>query len=113
VNVLRGKVLLVVTRLDSKWVPFEVQAYVQSCNHPEGYWDADIDFGLLDTEQSYICSRVSRMQVGECLRLTALYETIHHHDGFTGEWDADLILSKVKVRRAHKQPNFYVSKAKQ
>ena len=41
---IKGKALIIIERLDSKWVPFDVTVYVQSCNCEDYYaeetWDA-------------------------------------------------------------------------
>jgi len=40
---IKGKALLVITKLDSEYVPFEVNAYIQSCNGGEIHEDSALE----------------------------------------------------------------------
>jgi len=98
-SLITGKALLVIERLDSKYVPFRVDAFIQSAvGGPCARECASEDFGLLATESLPVPSAVLKLKVGDRVRVHVVYEFCYTQD-YWGEWDVDLTYHKQRVRR--------------
>lgn len=96
---IKGKALLVIDKLDSKYVPWEVQVYIQSCSHEDAYWIND-DFSLLETDALPLPDAAYKMNVGDRIRVAVTYE-FHYirGDGWTTDDDIELHYTKQRVLR--------------
>ena len=96
---IKGKALLVITRLDSEYVPFEVNAYIQSCNGGEIHEDSALEtFQLLETDTLPLPNAAYKLSVGQTVRVYVVYQIDFSEDYF-GESDVDMWYHKEKVLR--------------
>lgn len=94
---IKGKALLIIERLDSKHVPFDVTAYVQSCSAERN----DEDWGLLETDTLPLPSVAYKLKVGERVWVSVVYEFRYFCD-YWGEWDVDLTYHKERTLKRTK-----------
>lgn len=103
-RVVRGKVLLVIAKQDSKYVPFHITAFMQSCSDPDGADYMGEEFGMLETESGCVLPPCChRLQVGECIRASAVYEQ-RYWQYPDGEGNGELHLDKFRVLRRQPAP---------
>ena len=93
---IKGKALLIIEKLDSKHVPFDVTAYVQSCSDPE--YDPREDFSLLETDTFPLPKAAYKLNVGDRLWVSVVYRLKWHTD-YWGETDGELYYLKERVRK--------------
>lgn len=110
-GVVKGKALLVIERLDSKLVPFEVAVFIQSCSLPnkEEAVFSD-DFGLLNTDTLPNPDAAYKLKVGGRVWVSVVYEFEYTRD-YWGEYDVDLHYHRQRVlkRQPPRKPR-YVSR---
>jgi hypothetical protein len=106
---MKGKALLVLTRTDSKLVPFDLRCYVQSGNDWNGGWFADEDFQLLTTDSLPCPDAAYGLREGESVTVSVVYE-FSYHQSYEGEWDVDLCYHKQRVLKRTRAPRRYVDK---
>ena len=92
---LKGKALLIIEKLDSKWVPFNVVAYIQSCSCNDSSV-AQEDFALLNTGTLPLPNAAYKLKTGEKLWVNVVYEFNYHQD-YWGEWDVNLEYLKERI----------------
>lgn len=108
---IKGKALLVITKLDSKYVPFDVQVYIQSCNGNEMHSDiAYENFMLLETNTLPLPNIAYQLEIGETARVSVVYEFVFTCDYF-GEHDVDIMYHKERTLRIQYPRNHYVAKS--
>jgi len=91
---IKGKALLIIEKLDSTHVPFDVTAYVQSCSDPE--YDPREDFGFMETDTFPLPKAAYKLNVGDRLWVSVVYRLEWHTD-YWGETDGELYLLKERV----------------
>lgn len=91
---IKGKALLIIEKLYSKYAPFDVKAYVQSCSCPE--YDMREDFSLMETDTFPLPKAAYKLNVGGRLWVSVVYQ-IKWHTDYWGETDAELYLLKERV----------------
>lgn len=92
---IKGKALLIIEKLDSKWVPFDVVAYIQSCSCDDPYAVQDA-FEPLSTNTLPLPRAAYKLKTGGKLWVSVVYEFNYHQD-YWGEWDVDLQYHKESV----------------
>tara|TARA_B100000929_G_C15441925_1_gene398288 strand:- start:336 stop:725 length:390 start_codon:yes stop_codon:yes gene_type:complete len=108
---IKGKALLVITKLDSKYVPFEVNAYIQSCNGDEICEDSALEtFQLLETDTLPLPNAAYKLSVGQTVRVSVVYQIEFSQDYF-GESDVDMWYHKEKVLRKQFPKERYLTKS--
>ena len=109
---IRGKALLVIERLDSKWVPFDVTPFIQSCSdpRPEGRDCVKEDFQMCSSVLP-LPSIAHKLKVGEVARVSVVYEFEYTTD-YWGESDVYLTYHKERVLRRHRARERYVPKVR-
>lgn len=112
-NSVYGKALLVITKTDSRWNPFEVTVFPQSCSDKTGCWDVAEEFSLMETENTYVPRRAYKLKVGETLRISVTYHIYGWRDDWNGEFDSELEIIKERVLRVQKAPKHYINKEDQ
>jgi len=108
---IKGKALLVITATGSKWVPFDVCAFIQSCSGtPVHRYVAQEDFTLLETDTLSLPAAAYKLKTGETARIKVvfLFECI---TDYWGESDIHLDYLKERVLRKQKAPNRYRAKS--
>lgn len=91
---IKGKALLIIEKLDSKYVPFDVTAYVQSCSDPE--YDPREDFSFLETDTFPLPKAAYKLDVGDRLWVSVVYRLEWRTD-YWGETDGELYYLKERV----------------
>ena len=98
-STISGKALLVIERLDSKWVKFRVHPFIQSCSGGDDGRDCvQGDFSCCDTDSLPLPNAAYKMQPGDVIRVAVTYEFTYTCD-YWGEWDVDLTYRKQRVLR--------------
>lgn len=104
---IKGKAILVIKSLDSKYVPFDVHPFIQSCSGNDEELDIAFEhFQLLDTNSLPLPNAAYNLSVGETLRVKVVYE-FQFFQFYDGECDVDLIYHKEKVLRKQKARKIY------
>lgn len=91
---IKGKALLIIEKLDSKYAPFDVKAYVQSCSCPE--YDMREDFSLMETDTFPLPKAAYKLNEGDRLWVSVVYQLVWYTD-YWGETDAKMYLLKERV----------------
>ena len=99
---IKGKALIVVERLDSKYVPFDVSVHVQSCSEEE--YSVEDDFECLSTDTLPCPDAAYKLKVGEKVWVSVVY-VIEHHVDYWGEWDTELYYTKQRVLKRRRIKN--------
>jgi hypothetical protein len=95
-----GKAVLVIDRLDSKYVPFSVQACIESCSGGDRDYVTN-DFECLDTQSLPVPDAARKLKVGQRVVVRVVYEITYTRD-YWGEYDVELEYLKQKVIRRYK-----------
>ena len=78
---IKGKALLVITRLDSELVPFDVYPFIQSCNGNSVAGEIITEyFNLLDTGTLSLPDAAYKLNVGETVRVSVVFQFDFHVD---------------------------------
>lgn len=109
---IKGKALLVITRVSDSM--FDVHGFIQSCSsrHPDGADAVQDEFQHMRFEIHPLPVDSRKIGLGETWRIAVTYECSWHHDDFTGEYDSGLYFDKVRVLRRQKARDRYVTKRK-
>ncbi len=91
---IKGKALLIIEKLGSNHVPFDVTAHVQSCSSP--VYDPREDFSLLETDTLPLPKAAYKLDVGDRLWFSVVYK-IDWHTDYWGETDCELYYLKERV----------------
>lgn len=93
-----GKALLIFHKNDCKYVPYDVRAYVQSCSSdkPGARCMVAEDFELCATATWPLPPGTSRMQVGDRVWISVVYEITYLQD-WEGDWDVDIEYVKART----------------
>jgi hypothetical protein len=92
---IKGKALLIIERLDSAWVPFDVVAYIQSCSIDDSCPVQD-NFECLNTDTLPLPRAAYKLKTGDKIWISVVYEFNYHQD-YWGELDVDLEYHKERV----------------
>lgn len=99
-SIIRGKALLVIDRLNSEHVRYDIHAFIRSCTPGT---DASYDC----VQEAFWCAACGahsvpnaayKMQIGDRLRIAVTYQLTYTQD-YWGEWDSDLVYLKERVLR--------------
>lgn len=109
---MKGKALLVITKRDSRGLPFDVRCYIQSCSGNFEHRDcAQEDFQLLEADALPAPDAAYKLREGESVTVSVVFEFDYHRDAYTGEWDVELWYHKQRVLKRTRAPRHYVAKA--
>jgi hypothetical protein len=92
--VIKGKALIIIEKLDSKWVPFDVSVHVQSGGR-DGYYEEET-WSCLSTDSLPCPDAAYKLKVGEKIWVSVVY-VIEHRVDYWGEWDVKLRYLKQRV----------------
>lgn len=93
----RGKALLILEHTGSRWVTYEVAAFIQSCSGNAIARDcAGEDFDLLSTSSLPLPDAARKLQPGERIWVKVTYEFSYYRD-YYGEDDVELEYHKQHV----------------
>jgi hypothetical protein len=92
---IKGKALLIIEKLDSEWVPFDVQVYVQSSSS-EDKWCNDQDWECLSTDTLPVPDIAYKLNVGDKVWVSVVYQFNYHQD-YWGDWDCKLDYLKQRI----------------
>jgi hypothetical protein len=109
---VKGKALLVMTRLDDAFGHFrwDINAFIQSHNGNEYAPDfLNDEFSFVEWDVHPAPDPAYKMEVGETLRLSVVYEASYWTD-YWGEGSSELIYHKARVLRRQKPKRRYISK---
>jgi hypothetical protein len=98
---IKGKALIIIEKLDSIHVPFDVVVYEQSSSSPN--MTPCEDWDLLSTNTLPVPSVARKLQVGEKIWVSVVYDFSYHQD-YWGEWDVNLIYYKERVLKRRRIP---------
>lgn len=84
---IKGKALIIIEKLDSIHVPFDVTVYEQSSSGT---------YSHLETDTLPVPSASYKLKVGEKIWVSVVYEFIYYQD-YWGEWDIELVYHKERV----------------
>lgn len=96
---IKGKALIIIERLDSEHVPFDITVYVQSGGRG-GYYEEET-WDCLSTDTLPCPSAAYKLKVGEKVWVSVVY-VIKHHVAYWGEWDTKLYYKKERVIKRRK-----------
>lgn len=94
---MKIKMLVTLTRLESRWVPFDVTAHRLRGN----FLIADDVASLMSTATAGIPKRCRKMQVGDIWTLQLAME-VNYSTDYWGEHDMEVSIVKCKVLKKRK-----------
>lgn len=95
--------MMKIERMDSKYVPFEVYAFLQSCSsQDEGVRDWALEtFALCDTDTHPLPAAAYKLRPGERCTVNVVYE-IEAWNDYYGEADTSLAYKRERVLKRPK-----------
>lgn len=95
---MKGKALLTIERLNSKWVPYDVYTTILT-----GYYDyVHEEFQLLETDSLPLPDAAYKLKVGEKITVAVSWE-FHYSQDYWGEHDVDLYYNRQRVIKRYKR----------
>ena len=92
---VKGKALLIIEKLDSKHVPFDVTVYEQSTS-AEYKGCCSEDWDCLETDTLPLPDCAYKLEVGDKVWVSVVYQFNWHQD-YWGEWDVELNYHKQRI----------------
>ena len=92
----RGTATLLITKMDSKWVPFQVDVEDYEDQDPKAHDFIHEEFSLLDTDTLANPDAAYDLKVGESVRVEVDYEFTYTTD-YYGEVDCELEYTRQQV----------------